>query len=270
MPAQELPKVLRNLMDTLLEGNQLYSWNIFEERNGQIVVKIKFSDGHIAQPQQASYKRKTSNQVKRDETRLAKHRDRVTTAAPKPACLSTHVQENRILPCDIPRPLSPGLRRSQRHKPVEDTSIEQTRAEEADDECQMNVSTVSMDSSRVHDSSLYVKLTSLSPEASVFTPAVHNPYYSTPVMENPCLQRSVGSSDESETGSVHMDNSQEDVCPSDLTTCIDDTDTHTEPTVSETFYKMEEPPPPPPALMMLLQNIMDTTSTVREQTKLPL
>ena len=214
MPAQELPKVLRNLMDTLLEGNQLHSWNIFEERNGQIVVKIKFSDGHIDQPQQASYKRKTPSQVKRDETRLAKHhRDRVTTAAPKPACLSTHVQENRKLLCDIPRPLSPGLRRSQRHKPVEDTSIEQTRAEEADDECQMNMSTVSMDSSRVHDSLLYVKLTSLSPEAFVFTPAVHNPYYSTPVMENPCLQCSVGSSDESETGSVHMDNSQEDYAP---------------------------------------------------------
>ena len=67
-----------------------------------------------------------------------------------------------------------------------------------------------------------------------------------------------------------MDNSQEDLCPSDLNTCIDDNDTHTEPTVSETFYKMEDPPPPPPALMMLLQNIMDTTSTVREQTKLPL
>ena len=46
--------------------------------------------------------------------------------------------------------------------------------------------------------------------------------------------------------------------------------TDTEPTASETFYKMEDPPPPPPALMMLLQNIMDTTSTVREQTKLPL
>ena len=70
---------------------------------------------------------------------------------------------------------------------------------------------------------------------------------------------------------MYMDNSQEDVCPSDLTTCIDDTDTHTEPTVSETFYKMEDPPPPPPppppALMRLLQNIMDNTSTVHEQTK---
>ena len=83
MPVQELPKVLRNLMDTLLEGNPLHSWNIFEERNGQIVVQIKFSDGHIDQPQHASYKRKTPNQVKRDETRLRKHRDRVTTAALK-------------------------------------------------------------------------------------------------------------------------------------------------------------------------------------------
>ena len=69
MPAQELPKVLRNLMDTLMDGNQLHSWNIFEERNGQIVVKIKFSGGHIDQPQQASYKRKSPNQVRRDHSR---------------------------------------------------------------------------------------------------------------------------------------------------------------------------------------------------------
>ena len=76
-------------MGTLLEGTQLHSWNIFEERNGQIVVKIKFSGGHIDQSNQASYKRKAPNQVKRDENRLAKHRDRVTKAAPKSACLAS-------------------------------------------------------------------------------------------------------------------------------------------------------------------------------------
>ena len=56
-------------------------------------------------------------------------------------------------------------------------------------------------------------------------------------------------------------NSDEYICSSDLTTCVHDTET-----ASGTENKMEEPPPPPPALMMLLQNIMDNTNTVHEQT----
>ena len=244
MPAQELPKVLRNLMDTLMDGNQLHSWNIFEERNGQIVVKIKFSGGHIDQPQQASYKRKPPNQVRRDETRLAKHRDRVTTAAPKPVCLSTPLQqdENKQRTCDTPRPLSPVLRRSQRHKPVEDLSIEQTRGAEIDDEYtnQINVSTLSLNTSSSRNSLLALESISLNPQASLFTPADRNPHYSAPFMEHSSLQRSVESSEDNEIDTKYMDNS-EDICSSDLTAGV--SDTLTELSTSGTEKKMEEPPP---------------------------
>ena len=74
---------------------------------------------------------------------------------------------------------------------------------------------------------------------------------------------SVESLEEHETDNMYMENSDEDICSSDLTTCVHDTET-----ASGTENKMEEPPPSPPALMMLLQNIMDNTSTVHEQTKL--
>ena len=87
-------------------------------------------------------------------------------------------------------------------------------------------------------------------------------------MENSSLQRSVESSEDNEIDTIYMENSEEDICSSDLTTCVPDT--LTELTTSCTENKMEESPPPPPALMMLLQNIMDNTDTVHQQTKLTL
>ena len=143
----------------------------------------------------------------------------MTTAAPKPVCLSTLLQDqNKQRMCDILRPLvlSPVLRRSQTHKPVEDLSIEQTRDEEIDDECtnQINVSTVSLDTSSSHNSVLDPESISLNPQASLFTPAVRSPDYSAPFMENPSLQCSVESSEDNEIGTMYMNNSEEDVCSS--------------------------------------------------------
>ena len=86
-------------------------------------------------------------------------------------------------------------------------------------------------------------------------------------MEHSSLQRSVESSEDKEIDTKYMDNS-EDICSSDLTTGV--SDTLTELSTSGTEKKMEEPPPPPPALMMLLQNIMDNTDAVHQQTKLTL
>ena len=111
----------------------------------------------------------------------------------------------------------------------------------------MNVSTVSLNNSSMHNSLLDLGSVSLNPQASLFTPAVRNPDYSAPFMENTCLQRSVESSEENETENMYMENTDEDICSSDLTTCVHDTET-----ASGTENKMEEPPAPPPALIMLL------------------
>ena len=139
MPAQELPKVLKNLMDTLLCGNMLHSWNIFEERNGHIVVKIRFSGGHVDQATPISYKRKAPSQVKRDGARLAKHKARVSTQPENGTCLSTQALRDDKQHVDLVDSSSHlSLRRSERHKLTTD-STETNRAEDNDD-----VSTCSM------------------------------------------------------------------------------------------------------------------------------
>ena len=58
----ELPRVLENLLTTLARDNNLLSWQIADDRNNNVIVKIRFSDGHIDLPSQpnhrAAYRRK--------------------------------------------------------------------------------------------------------------------------------------------------------------------------------------------------------------------
>ena len=63
-----VPKVLENMLQVVSEENILLSWNIYQERDGTINFKLKFS-GHeepVNRVQQVSYKRKTTKQVQRD------------------------------------------------------------------------------------------------------------------------------------------------------------------------------------------------------------
>ena len=66
--------------DTL---HTLQSWNIFEEKNGQVVVKLRFDSGHYSPPSKEPvvYKRKAPSQVKRDGDRLATYRRNQAKAA---------------------------------------------------------------------------------------------------------------------------------------------------------------------------------------------
>ena len=74
MPVQDVPKTLKCLLDVLVDVNTLQSWNIFEEQNGQVVVKLRFDSGHYSPPSNkgpVAFKRKAPSQVKRDWDRLA-------------------------------------------------------------------------------------------------------------------------------------------------------------------------------------------------------
>ena len=86
MPAMELPKTLVKLLDTLLTENGLTSWQIFEEKSSNIIVKIRFGNGHPGptadkQPSEtiASYRRKSPSQIKRDQARVADHKHQQST-----------------------------------------------------------------------------------------------------------------------------------------------------------------------------------------------
>ena len=98
IPVQDLPKTLKCLLDVLVDVNTLQSWNIFDEKNGQVVVKLRFDSGHYSPPSKGpvAYKRKAPSQVKRDGDRLATYeQNQAKTAAADhaPAHLSTPTAE---------------------------------------------------------------------------------------------------------------------------------------------------------------------------------
>ena len=101
----QLPKTLVNLIGTLLAENGLLSWQIFDEKSSNIVVKIWFGNGHCGPTTDwqsaktvAAYRRKPPSQVRRDRARVAAHK-RQQSAAPQiqtqsmaAACLQTEDQ----------------------------------------------------------------------------------------------------------------------------------------------------------------------------------
>ena len=81
----DLPKVLVKLLDTLLTDHMLTSWNIMEEQNSNVVVKLRFFSGHIGQHKGAaeqhrpqSYGRKSPAQIRRDHARFSAYTQQKT------------------------------------------------------------------------------------------------------------------------------------------------------------------------------------------------
>ena len=78
MPITGLPVVLEKILESVLELHQLQNWNIFNEKNGNVSVKLRFSkegQGQVhVQEDTISYRRKSSSQIKRDQQRAVKRR----------------------------------------------------------------------------------------------------------------------------------------------------------------------------------------------------
>ena len=103
MPVTDLSKTLVNLLRTLLAENGLLSWQIFDEKSSNIVVKIRFGNGHCGPKSDgqsaetvAAYRRKPPSQVKRDRARVAAHKrqqsPRMQTRSMAAVCLQTEDQ----------------------------------------------------------------------------------------------------------------------------------------------------------------------------------
>ena len=90
----DLPKILVKLLDTLMVDHMLTSWNILNENNSNITVKIRFSSGHISNQQEdadlkpQSYRRKPPSQIRRDDARFNAYRQK-QMSKPQHDCLST-------------------------------------------------------------------------------------------------------------------------------------------------------------------------------------
>ena len=94
MPVTELPKTLVNLLGSLLTENGLLSWQIFDEKSSNIVVKMRFGNGHCSlttdgqsTETMAAYRRQPPSQVKRDRARVAAYKLQ-QSAAPRMQTLS--------------------------------------------------------------------------------------------------------------------------------------------------------------------------------------
>ena len=93
----DLPKALQDLLATLLANNALKSWQIFDEKNMDIVVKMRFAGGHCGQAEvtTARYRRKAPAQVRRDQARSATYKQQHAQRTAEPStvtdkpCLST-------------------------------------------------------------------------------------------------------------------------------------------------------------------------------------
>ena len=78
----DVHKTLKMLMDSLFTNNDVKNWTIFEEKSGNVIMKIRFtnrteheqaSDNIAHRPIPVSYKKKSEKQMSRDRDRMAQH-----------------------------------------------------------------------------------------------------------------------------------------------------------------------------------------------------
>ena len=110
-------KSLNLLMDTLFANNSLTNWSIYEEKSGNIVVRLRFTkiedggnDTNVIRSQ--SFRKKSEAQAKRDRERAARHRSGVTTRsqAAQAATESAELARGEEQICDsdtLPPDMSP-------------------------------------------------------------------------------------------------------------------------------------------------------------------
>jgi len=78
-----LPKVLEDMLQAALNNSSLQSWNIFQDKDGAINFRLRFS-GHqesVTHVPEASYKRKTNSQIQRDLQRSSQWKNRRNQSA---------------------------------------------------------------------------------------------------------------------------------------------------------------------------------------------
>ena len=99
-------------MGTLLKENGLLSWQIFDDKSSNIVVKIRFGNDHCGPTTDGqstetvtAYRRNPPSQVKRDHARVAAHKHqqsaapRVQTRSMAAVCLQTELELHAVM-CD--------------------------------------------------------------------------------------------------------------------------------------------------------------------------
>ena len=98
-----LSNQLENVMSSLSEDNQLLSWSIYQETNGQIALKIRYqpTTEAVNRDMNAHYKKKPVKQVQRDRERKNAWRARQQAKANTQQCADPVTLEKSTPPGDV-------------------------------------------------------------------------------------------------------------------------------------------------------------------------
>ena len=84
MPVEGLPKTLEILMSSLLQENNVLSWQIYQDKSGNVNMKLRFTGDNVTHDQPpVSYRRKAPAQVKRDQARAQTFRATMAHKSPR-------------------------------------------------------------------------------------------------------------------------------------------------------------------------------------------
>lgn len=99
-----LPKILENLLETLLAKNQVNNWNIYQENNGTVTVKIRIgghngglSSGALNKGNQVSYKKKSYKQCQRDKNRAEQNNNKQGVITRSMSQIDSGIEQKRCM-----------------------------------------------------------------------------------------------------------------------------------------------------------------------------
>ena len=76
--SQDIPAMdtIKMLLDTMMRNNPLLNWNIYQEKSGSVVIKLRFGGDNngVTDPNtNAHFRRKSDSQLNRDHQRAQEH-----------------------------------------------------------------------------------------------------------------------------------------------------------------------------------------------------
>ena len=103
----KIPKTLKLLMGQIFVTNMLNSWSIYENKDGFVVINIRFNQNteHVTPDQSISYRRISAKQMNRNKQRTQSHQnhnvDSPTTQTKKRKILDMSPEQNRMEACTV-------------------------------------------------------------------------------------------------------------------------------------------------------------------------
>ena len=72
---------IKRLLDSLMQNNPLLTWQMYQERTGSVMIKMRFGNTELKEDSNNNgyFKRKSSNQIKRDNRRAEQHQQQIIT-----------------------------------------------------------------------------------------------------------------------------------------------------------------------------------------------